>query len=177
MEIVIASIPHTGTHFFIKLFQELGFGGLRRHGEPMPGVTDAFYTGHILTRDDIEAALRLGDTRPIVSPMRHPYLVEETWLRRGPRDMTELPKAFRTLAHRFSHAHVVPLDAPGVREERFQGLCEAIGREIETDWAITHSLQKTAYMDPSQLTPSPEIRAVVDELAWFFEPMYGGDLG
>src|SRR5687768_3272750 len=97
-DVVLISIPHTGTYFTIKLFTDAGFTeGSLFH----PARSDShIYHGHILKEAQIARAEEMALEMPLVIPFRHPYRVEYSWHARA-RQYQELLGCYRTLIDRF----------------------------------------------------------------------------
>lgn len=167
MNVVLSSIPHTGTWFTVRLFTERGFNekGLFEKAEG-----DTIFLGHMMKEGQIGRAVQLSDYMPLVIPMRHPFRVEESWKRRG-LDVSELVSCFQTLIERFLplEPYILPIDSPK-REEALQALSEGVGIDLKTDWEVVHGIVGTHDLDLADCEPSEAISAIVQEP--FFAGLY-----
>lgn len=168
-ELVLISIPHTGTSFTAGLFQDCGFrvaGLFERPG----GKT--LYHGHMVKAGQTERALELASRMPLVVPLRHPYLVEEAWKRRG-KSIGELIDCYRTLAERFMllEPYIMPVDSDR-REEALRVMNDGLDLRLETDWRVVNGKHQTHALRREHLSPSYPIKRLVEEIQPFLDRWY-----
>ena len=133
--IIVASCPHTGSHFAVNTI------GLPLRNWDRGGVS-AQNLYHVYSGESLEIIKRgAREGATLVVPMRHPMAVAQSWANRG-KPIAEHPvhepmiKLFRNLIE-----HVVPLnplylpvDVPN-RDKYLRALSDVVGRELKTDWA------------------------------------------
>lgn len=161
-EVVLVSVPHTGTKFTVRLLTQQGF---REAGLFEKPHRRTIYQGHMLKEGQIQRGLELAERMPLVCPLRHPYRVELAWRKRG-KSIEELLTGFRTLVERFipAGAHIFPVDSH-MRSEALHSFSESIGEQIETDWAPVNVYKDgTHSVALSELEPSPEVRALAEDI-------------
>ena len=169
MEIVILSVPHTGTNFCKRLFRDLGWEDVGLNERPRQ--KNAFYTGHVLKQGQIDAGLELSKSRPLLVPFRHPFRVEESW-RRHKRDMDDLIPAFKALMDQIvpKNPYFMPVDSC-VRELSLKHLSDGIGVPLKTTWEVIGSTG-TAEMEFEDFSPSEGIRHLADEMKPLLDRWY-----
>ena len=171
MEIVLISVMHTGTHVLKRIFDDAGFTGVGIGHSPPDWCVDAYRHGHVLTMNCSMLAIRLGETMPVVCPLRHPYRVEESWKRRG-KEIGPMIAQFRELAGKFAPmAHVVPVDGPE-RDHWLDQLSGVLGRDLKTDWPIVRSISGTHDLALGDCNPSAPVEALVGEIGEFLAEFY-----
>jgi len=72
-EAVLISVPHTGTHFTLRMLEDAGYTPLGLFEETRERRIVRY--GHVLKQGQVDKALELSKTRPLVVPLRHPYRV------------------------------------------------------------------------------------------------------
>lgn len=78
---MVASVQHTGSHLIAKMFPSwIGFKD--------PYVEGSHYFGHI-SEGQLPHILRLAEDFTLLVPIRHPFRVAESWIRRG-KDLSTL---------------------------------------------------------------------------------------
>jgi hypothetical protein len=169
-DVVLTSIPHTGTYFTIKLFTDAGFseGSLF-----YPARGDAhIYHGHMLKPGQIERALELAREMPLVIPFRHPYRVEHSWHLRA-RSFDELLRCYRTFIDKFLPLKplFMPIDSER-REEHLKRLSAEVGVTLSTDWGVVNGVRGTHKVKLEDLTPSPKVVELVSELSPLMAELY-----
>jgi hypothetical protein len=163
---VTISIPHTGTYFTIKLFTDAGYqdrGMCDRRLSSIPLI----YHGHVDREEQVERALELARTLPLVIPFRHPYRVEHSW-DKSRWSLDALLQCYRTFVEKFLplKPHLMPVDSPR-RAELLAQISASLGVELKTDGSVINSLHKTHGMQMSEFSPSKR----VIELAKSLEPI------
>lgn len=169
MEIVLCSIPYTGTNFTAQLFTAKGFEHLANNDRPQG---NSIYVSHMIKETQISRALDLAKTRPLVVPLRHPFRVEAAFTRQG-WPLQDMLTAYRTLCNRFLplDPYIMPVDSEA-REQRLQALSEGLGIDLKTDWKVVASKSGTYSQTLDQFTPSPDVQALTEELNGFLKAFY-----
>lgn len=163
--IVVASCPHSGSHFVVDL---LGYP-LRSEARGNERCQNLY---HVYPGESLEIIKRhvdAGDT--LVSPMRHPMAVAQSWANRG-KPIAEHPvhqpmiELFRNLIDIVDKWGVtyLPLDVPD-RDRWLKRLGERIGAELKTDW------RPKSHHDIRPATLHHDDIAAVDEL--LTDPFFG----
>lgn len=156
---VVISVPHTGTNFTMKLFTDQGF-----KGHSLMAISHSpwtLYQGHVMKSSQINRALELAESMPLVIPMRHPYRVEESWRRRR-KPVGEMVTSFQVLMERFVplDPYFMPVDSP-VRESALARLSAGLGVEFGTTWAVHGGETGTHDLALDDLAPSNAVRELV----------------
>lgn len=137
MRIVLATIPHTGTNFFMGL--------LAQH---FPLVTCAdlvegrhgFWPLHVST-PNFARMQRIA--RPVViTTVRDPEKVRRSWEQRG-QVMRMLDEAYEQHAWMMERWHPIVVSIDDDREARLEALEQKLGVRFETDWAPVNAWSKT----------------------------------
>ena len=169
-DVVLTSIPHTGTYFTIRLFTDAGFteGSLFY---PARGESH-IYHGHMLKPGQIERALELAREMPLIIPFRHPYRVEHSWNLRA-RPLDEMFRCYRTLVERFLPLKplFMPIDSEQ-RVEHLKRLSAEVGVELSTDWSVVNGVRGTHKTKLEDLQPSQKVVDLVNELAPVMADLY-----
>lgn len=170
-EVALVSVPHTGTIFTVNLFVAQGFDNLNLN--KYPAGRDCIFYDHCIKPTQVRFALDLvSKGLPLVCPLRHPYLTEEAWKLRG-KDLSDMVLGFRNLMEHF--APLEPYWMPVDSEARFdciERMAEGLGLPLQTDWAPKHVFQQTHGMDRDHLSPSREVRALVEEMEPLLSRLY-----
>lgn len=158
MNVVLISVPHTGTNFTISLFRQHGF----RESNLTPTQLEPWtlYHGHMLKGTQVSMARKHAVHMPLVCPLRHPYRVEESW-RRQSKDIEHMVECFETMVREFMplSPYILPVDSPR-RDEALRELSEGLELEMTTDWPIVRERVGTHSM--TEFTPSQPVRELVD---------------
>lgn len=169
-DVVILSVPHTGTTFTESLFKNIGF-----HDAPLNQRSDGktVHRDHIHNDSRMIQGLQLvKQGLPLIVPLRHPYLTEESWKRRG-KENIDMIHGFRNLMER-----LVPLDPywmPVDSEKRAQCLeilNRGLGLEICTQWHPERSIGKTFDITWRDCSPSNEVIELAEEMQPLLEKFY-----
>lgn len=170
MEIVLISVPYTGTNFTAKLFTDRGFQRLGMLDNPQ--WKNAVYVAHCLKDSQVLPALDLAKTRPVVLPLRHPFRCEES-TRRMEADVEQMIIGYENLINRFSHlkSYVLPVDSPD-RQTWFNLMAIGLRLPLETDWPVVSSKTGVHAMDFGDLNPSQEVIDLVGRHKSFFSLYY-----
>lgn len=159
--VVLISIPHTGTWFTIRLLTEAGLGEcglLDRASRP------SVYHGHMVKRGQVEKALELSERMPLVIPMRHPFRVERSWVLRE-KPTGPMFAAFRTFLRDFwpLRPYLMPVDSPR-RVEALGRLGDGLGLELSTDWSVVNGAMNTHDVQLDDLLPSESVVELAEEM-------------
>lgn len=169
-DVVLISIPHTGTNFTIKLFADNGYeeGGLFTPRSFGPMVRH----GHMVKEGQIARAIELARTMLLVIPFRHPYRVEESWKRRG-KSLAEMYDCYRTLIDRFLPLNpvFVPVDTER-REEAVERLSSRLRTWLTADWSVVNSVSGTHSLALSDCQPSEQTVALAKEIEPVMAELY-----
>lgn len=164
-KLAVVSVQHTGTRFTESLFN---WPSAALNERPSREV---IHVGHI-SHGQLPHIKALAKSAPLVMPLRHPYLVAESWKRRG-KPIDELIGMFRVM-----HDDVLPLeplviavDSEG-RDEQLQATSETLGIPLTTDWTPRNSKAGTYTLSWRELTPEPEIEALADDMSDFLSKFY-----
>lgn len=171
MNIVLCSVPHTGTWFTIRLFTSFG---MQENGlNPAVVEDNTVYHGHMLKGGQVGAAVRFADSgMPLVCPLRHPYRCEESWKRRQ-KDVSEMIECFRLYMEKFVplNPYVMPIDSP-VRDQALRAMAAGLGLPLKTDWPVVNGKQDTHDVALSELSPSPAVVGLVEDMRPFLSRFY-----
>ena len=174
MRVVIASVSHTGTNFCKRLFRDMGWEDCGFNQEP--SQDNAFNVGHIRDDDIFWLGLRLAADHkiPLICPFRHPYRVEESWLKQGRGSTRDLINAFRLMFSKCIplNPYIMAVDSP-VREECLEKMAKGLKLPLKSDWEVIKSKASTFDKDLSEFNPSPEIVAFTKEINQFLGQYYG----
>lgn len=169
-DVVLISIPHTGTYFTIRLFTD---AGLLEKGlfEPRRGA-ETIYHGHMLKDGQIERALELARVMPLVIPFRHPFRVEHSWNLRA-RPLDEMFQCYRTFIDRFLplKPYLMPVDSPR-RAEVLARMSASLEVELVTDGSVVNGVRGTHKMKMSEFTPCKKVIEFAQELEPVMAELY-----
>lgn len=168
--IVIPTVPHTGTMFAVRLFTDLGYNQI--------GLNDpqnrekVVRSGHIVRDGQYQAAVRhIKGGDPAVVPLRHPYLVAESWKRRD-KPIDDMKIAYRRLPElQALGAYFLPMDIDG-RESYLEVLKAGTGLPVTTKWPVINSYHSTAGLRYTDVTPDADMLAFSAEMGGFLEQFY-----
>lgn len=174
--LIIASVPHTGSHFLIDL---IGYEVMRdkadiRHEVERNQRVYRFH--HVYDGESMEWLLKYGNIAPVISPLRHPMSVAQSWKNRGkPIDKHEvhapMVRLFQNLIDLSKKVNMrfLPLDSPD-RDQYLRRISDVARRNFKTQWA---------YYGPGPVNPTVPLtqsdRDAVDNLMTdpFFRLYYG----
>jgi hypothetical protein len=140
--ILVASVPHSGSRFVLKLL-----------GKP------AFFW-HVYQGESLEYITELGKFCPVVVPLRHPRAVAQSWVNRGKPIRTHAKHEamcvmFRTLIDVVDKLKplYLPVDVPN-RDEYLSAL-KGVAGELHTNWEpVTDGLPQKALSEDDELAVS-----------------------
>jgi len=166
MKYTIPTIQHTGTKFLAKLFGQMHWASFY---EDTSEREDFLHVGHI-TENSIEA-IKMLPYRMII-PLRHPYLVAESWRRRN-KPLNEMADNFMLLADELDPLNplYLPIDVEN-RQEYLDKINSELGLNLKTDWGVENSKKSTYNLSYKDLSPGPHERGLVGEISEFLERFY-----
>lgn len=168
MEVVLISVPYTGTNFTAGLFTDLGFSRAAMNERPRG---DTVYVAHALKDSQVCPALGKAEKMPLVIPLRHPFRCEESYRRKG-IDIAQMILGYENLM-RFLHLepHFMPVDS-GHREKYLKLLKDKLGLPFKTNWGVVASKSGTSDIPFGELEPSQPVIDLVGRHKTFFESFY-----
>lgn len=167
-EIVMASIPHTGTNFTLRLFKEMGYLDMTTNDKRQPGCV---YHAHTHKPNLVESVLKLVNEMPLVIPLRHPFVVEESWKRRT-KPIDEMIRNFKLLETFMTYdPYFLPVDSER-REDALQAMRDGLNIPFETEWPIRNSACGTGDYRFEDMQPSPEVTALAEDMDWLLDRWY-----
>lgn len=174
--LIIASVPHTGSHFLIDMvgYTVLPKDSMMKHAIERNQKFYRFH--HVYGGESMEWLLKFGQMAPVISPLRHPMSVAQSWKNRGKAITKEDRRApmvdlFHNLIELAQRVRItfLPLDVPN-RNLHLRRVSEVARRQLRTRWA---------FFGPGSVKPEIALtssdRDAVTELMThpFFEPYYG----
>ena len=170
MLVIVASVPHTATHFLIEL---LGLPVVNPDvislSEVIAGERqDSYVSRHVYPQGgNLAFTKEWGPKSIVVAPLRHPMAVAQSWRNRG-MPIGDMVDYFHNLMLLDPQPIYLPIDAE-CRDWNLELIRIATGLPCETDWEIVgHSNQFHKTLSDSDI-------ALVRELASepFFAEVYG----
>ena len=170
MNIVIPTVPHTGTIFVTKLFISKGYEQIALKETPTQDKT--LFVGHILNCGLTHRALNLMKKYPAIIPLRHPYLVAESWKRRG-KSVTDLVTAYKKIPRLFDplQPYYLPLDVED-REDYLVNIEKGLNLNLSHDWPVVNSKEHTSELNWKEIEPEESIVELVNEIRPFLDRFY-----
>lgn len=162
----IPAIQHTGTKLLARMFGDIHWASFY---EDTSEHSNALYLGH-LTKNSIEAIKRLNHR--IIVPLRHPYLVAESWNRRN-KPISELIENFRLLVNEVDKLNplYLPIDTDN-RQDCLDNINQELGLNLTTNWEVVNSKKDTYNLRHKDIKPDPSVKALVDEIEEFLKRFY-----
>lgn len=175
-EVVLISVPYTGTNFTARLFTESGFERIGYLDKP--GIDKTIYVGHMEKNEQINHALSLCETRPLICPLRHPYRCEESH-RRLNRPVAGMVRAYRTLITRILplKPYIMAVDS-GRKQECFESLRDIYPKlkppiaDEFGNWEVVGCKAGTHEMPWADFTPSDEVISLAEDIKPFLDQYY-----
>lgn len=167
MKYLIPTIQHTGTKFLAKLFpQHYHWASFQ---EDTSDKVDVLYLGH-LTINSIEAIKRLDC--PVLVPLRHPYLVAESWMRRN-KPINQLAQNFCLLINEIDNKdpYYLPIDVEN-KQDYLDKINAGLNLNFSTDWKVENSKKSTYNLTYRDINPPNEIVNLVEDMGDFFKRFY-----
>lgn len=162
----IPTIQHTGTKLLAKLFGDVHWASFY---EDIGDRESALYLGH-LTINSVEAIKKLKHR--MIIPLRHPYLVAESWRRRN-KPLDELADNFRLLVDEIDPYNplYLPIDVEN-RQEYLDKINKELGLDLRTEWGVENSKKSTYNLSYKELSPGPVEKALVEDIKEFLKRFY-----
>lgn len=174
MELIEISVPYTGTNFLAKLFTDCGFQRVGMQ-EQVHGNPDILRVAHCIKPTQIDPALtHVRQGKPLVIPCRHPFLVEESYLRKGEGGYQPiLVDAFETLITEFAPLTDLILCVDSLkREDQLEHIKSSLDLQLKTDWGVIGSQSTTYGLNLSDLNPSKAVLDLLNRHKSFFSRFY-----
>ena len=170
-QVVVISVPHTGTNFTTKLFKDQGYQDCSLC-QLVEGK--AVYQGHVSHLSERTLAKQKARSMPLILPFRHPFRVEESWKRRR-KPVTDMVTQFRDYLREFtplSH-FLLPVDSPK-REKAIAALNAGLSLALTPDWDhIARGVSGTHDLKLEDCRPSQEVQELAREMKPLLEEWYG----
>jgi hypothetical protein len=176
--IAIPSIQHTGTHFVRT--HHLGKYERLEISEPVPRCWwrgDYVYQAHLMD-GHMEYWPEILLKVPAIVPLRHPYLVFETWKRESAkgvpgREPEILVRYWETLINEIDRYNpfYLPIDSPN-REEYVGRINKVLRLDLSMRFPVIHSKQGTGELTPNDVEVNSITNELVDRHKTFFERFY-----
>jgi len=167
MNIAIPTIQHTGTHLIAKKF------GYRYHWAAMNEDTnrEAIHVGHISNGQLPFIKSRLSEI-PAIVPLRHPYLVAESWKRRD-MPLDRLRHHWHLLVQEIDpfHPYYIAIDTPQ-RDSQLERVNKELNLSLPLNWPVRNSKKGTHTLKPEDCTPDPLIELLTFEIRDFLSRFY-----
>ncbi len=175
MCLIIASVPHTGSHFLIDLTGYTVLDDPENISRAVERNLRVYCFRHVYGGESIELLTKWGKMAPLISPLRHPMSVAQSWKNRGKpifeiEQRASMIKLFHKLIDlsKAVKIHFLPLDLPN-KQRYLDRICEVAKRRLKTNWVR---------FGPSDTKPhipltEADIEAVGELMTDpFFEPFY-----
>jgi hypothetical protein len=119
-----------------------------------------------------KALQKVREGHPLICPLRHPYLVEESWKRRG-KEIAPMIEAFRLLYTYCIPRNPLIMAVDSVaREGCLKLLSAALDVELTTDWSPERSISGTYDLSFRDMNASDEVLELADEMAPLLSQYY-----
>ena len=156
--------------FVVNLLTPLGY---RQTGLKDPQTREkAVRNGHIVTDSQFRLVVEYmkgGD--PAIVPLRHPYLVAESWKRRG-KPLEDMKTAYRRLPILGAlGAYFLPMDVDG-RDSYLEAIKTGLGLPVSTKWPVINSYHATSGLRHTDITPDRDMLAFYSEMGEFLKQFY-----
>lgn len=162
----VISIQHTGTHFLADMFVPQYHWASLVERDERPTI----HVGHI-SPGQFPHILKLLDEIPVLIPVRHPYVVAESWKRKN-KPIGELVIAYKLLNQiKDKTPYYLAVDSLE-REQQLAEINCKLQLNLQTDWEPRNVKTNTYYLRPDELEPDPLILQVMDEMSEFFSLFY-----
>ena len=168
-QLVLISVPYTGTNFTLDLFGRIGYAAVPLN---KPAAGKVIYQGHMTSHNQVRFACEMAASRPLVIPLRHPFRACESARRRG-TSVDAILAAYRTLWDVFMPMRPYLLPVDSVRRDSYLGGFRQRWPALVTDWGVVRSLSGTFDMSLDGYTPTEPEAELVAELADLLDPIYG----
>ena len=169
MDVCLMSVPHTGTTFTEELLCDHGWctGPLN---EGTNGRT--VMRGHFNNESHTIQARPLAKRMPLIISLRHPYLVEESWKRRG-KEIGPMVEAFGRMMGFMEYSPVIMAVDSANRDGCLRQLSDVVGVELKTDWTPKRSISDTSEMSWRDCNPSQSVVRAAYQMRGLLVRYYG----
>ena len=176
MEVIEISVPYTGTNFLAKLFTDRGFHRVSMV-EEVHQKGDILRVAHCIKPTQVDPALRyVKSGLPLVLPCRHPFRVQESYIRKGDGNHVDVMiEAFETLITKFAPLteNILCVDSERL-EWQLSRMRRNLGLDLKTYWPVVASKSDTWRADLSEFSPTNDVIDLVDRHKEFFNQFYCG---
>ena len=162
----LISVPHSGTHSMQSWFVNAGWDKSQMQA-PHDGDGNTLYVCHPF--DNLLKDINALDY-PTVSPMRHPYLVCESWQRRH-RNIPELISVLNNWLD-IKPEFCVPVDNEETRQHWADFMCEELNLDIDIHWEVLGTHRNTHLLKLEDAEPCGEIQAFYAQTKSFWDRYY-----
>ena len=175
--IVIPTVPHTGTMFVADLFKRIGYwrGALNDHLQPDEYLTGrkTVFIGHVVKQSQVDLALDKIRFCDCVVPLRHPYLVWESWKRQGLL-FEPFTQAWMNLIQQIDPHKpcYLPIDSE-IRVYWLQELNCRLNLNIQTNWPVINSRNQTSHLKYTDIEADQNIVKFTQDIQPFIDRFYG----
>ncbi len=171
MDFVLCTVPHTGTTFVEKFFFNRGW----HDGLPQDRSDGRTVHRNHCTEDQYvnQALQKVRDqVLPLVTTIRHPFLVEESWRRRG-KEIGPMIDAFDLWLERIFPAAslVFSVDSPR-RQALMECGADFFNVSRETDWHPERVVGKTYDMTHNDCHPSLAVQSLACRMGDILREFY-----
>ena len=130
-------------------------------------------TTHIDTPERFNRVLGLMNEYQTVVPIRHPYLVEESWRRRE-QPLERMYAAYRRLPRLYeAGAILIPVDSPD-RDRFVEKINKSLNVNLVPDWnTVVNGFHNTHALTYKDVKPSDEAKELAKDLNNFLANFYG----
>jgi hypothetical protein len=121
---------------------------------------------------------RLAETMPVVSPVRHPFLIAESWARRAEHTPYSIQQTEVKLVEcllnwvGLNFDYVVPVDNFVTRQFWFDAMKRGLELNLETDWQVRGGVCGTHKLPWQGRKPSKVINQFYEETKFFWDKYY-----
>jgi hypothetical protein len=171
MNIVVPTIQHTGTGFVTKLlikkFNHASLGDKYRD-------RDTVFIGHIVKQEQVLFAKEKLKACICIVPLRHPFVVWESWKRQGDTDFDYFRQGWMNLVEQIDpyNPYYLPLDVDD-RKSYLDLINTQTGLELKTDWEPVDSVAGTFNLKYIDIRPDERLFDLVNNLRGFLDRFYG----
>jgi len=170
--IVVPTLCRSGTKLVVKLLHDVGFDETELSDIHNPISDKCTFVGHIMETTSLAVqGMRKG--YPAIIPLRHPYIMEESYRRRGRIKTPALIWAIRNMIRVFKplDPYWLPIDSP--RRDSFLSVIEReLDIELSHEWPLINSSGKTPFLAWDGLKPSKGIVELMEEEPNFWYSLY-----
>lgn len=130
---VLATVPHTATHFGFHILKQHYF---RTEVRGEPKCKRPFWFSHTHTGSMVHIRAKLDEGLPLISTMRHPMLVAQSWIQRSKPmgdDFIAIWGNLFALHDEYTDSFWLPVDTDN-KKEYLKAIERRLGLEFKTNW-------------------------------------------